>query len=346
MLFYIFIASICLIFARLKDLLEKNEKVFVDIILFIILFLVMGLRYDVGQDYFFTYAPLYEDYTIYHKEPDIEIGFSLIIKFLSLFSKDYAILFITIALIYTIFLFKTINSYKISNLFVIYILIFGGFYFYTMNVMRQCLATIIFYSGLPYIKERKLFRYLLTTVICSSLHYSFIITVPLYFILNIRLSFKFYFLLLIMAFISRFFILDLLKFFLNGTKYYNYLTGYYGDPSKQFNVSQIINIFMFFSYFLFLKKSKDKNAIIFMNMHFIGAFFTIFMGVIPLIFRITTIFYLIQFISLPYFCKYVLPKKYALIYISVFILVYLATFANTLMVNGNKILPYRTIFDR
>lgn len=349
MLTYILFFIICLIIAYGADNI-CNKRNPLKPVLFIIVFLFMGLRYGVGQDYFFTYVPVFNSILHTGTANGVEPGYILYNKIILFFSKDYAFLFISIAFIFCLMIFLTIKEYKVSWLFVSVVFIAGGFYFYSFNVMRQCLTISMFYYSLKFVKRKKILLYMIINLLAFFIHKSAIIFIPLYFVLGRKFSIKTYTILLLLIIILRSSVLPILFKLLEGTKYINYLTGYYNDSSSsKITVSQYLNIFCFVIYaYLSLKRdvSKDKSFTIFMNVHFLGIISTVFVGIVPLIFRISTMFYLIQFVSVPYVIKYHISKNYRLLFYFIFTMAYLMIFANQLINNGNNIIPYQTIFQR
>lgn len=318
------------------------------ILFFLLIFLFMGLRYGVGQDYFFSYVPIWEEVKETGWAVNVESGYILINKFLQLFTDDYAIIFILFALVFTIFIYKTVKQYKLSYLLVAFIFIAGGFYFYSWNVMRQCMVTAIFYFTLKYVRQRRIVPFLIINILAAFIHKTAIIYLPFYFILNHNFKFKTYLILILVCFALRIVIIPILEVVLKNTKYENYINGTFGDPSSQKpTVSQLLNAGLFFVFCFYSPYGyKDKKFIVFKNIHFVGFLATIFMGVVPLVFRITTMFYLVQFISVPYLVKRYVSKDWKSVVVLGIFLVYGAIFINTLRNNGNNIIPYQFIWQR
>lgn len=318
------------------------------ILFFLCIFLFMGLRYGVGQDYFFSYVPIWNEVKETGWAVNVESGYILINKFFQLFTDDYQIIFLFFAFLFAFFIYKTMKQYKVSYLLVAFIFIAGGFYFYSFNVMRQCFVTAIFYYTLKYVRQRRFMPFFMLNFLAFFIHKTAIIYIPFYFILNHNFKLRTYFIWLIVFFSLRVIILPILEVLLKNTKYENYINGTFGDPSsKNITVSQLLNAALFFVFCYYGQYAyKDKKFIVFKNIHFVGLLATIFTGVIPLVFRITTMFYLVQFISVPYLVKRYVSKDWkGLITFGIFI-VYGAIFINTLKNNGNNIIPYQFIWQR
>lgn len=344
MYIYIIFASVCIFISVISE--YSKQKKILEIIEFIFLAFFMGLRYGIGQDYFYTYVPVFNN-VIRGEKVDVEVGYELINKICAFFSKDYAFLFFVTALIFIFFICKTIKSYDISYSFAIFIFICGGFYLFSFNVMRQCIAIAISFYSLKYIEKNNISSYMILNLISASVHNTALLFIPLYFILNKKIKMKWYLLVIGIVFPLRFVLTTYISQFLMGTKYYNYIAGIYLDSSSStLTTSQIINILMFILYCMYTKDDEEENFYIFKNMHFVGTLFSCLIGIVPLIGRVTASFYLIQFISLPYFYKHCFKQKYKKMAAIVIILMYLVLFIYSLIVNGNNVIPYHFIWQR
>lgn len=87
--------------------------------------------------------------------------------------------FITISLI-----FLTYKKYTDLIELSIYLFITTGCYLVTMNGVRQYLASAILFFSFPLIYERKWQYYIPIVLICSTIHKSALIFLPLYFVVN------------------------------------------------------------------------------------------------------------------------------------------------------------------
>lgn len=350
MLVYSIMITLSLILAAIYDKVGNKDKTKVAILIFLILFINMGFRYDVGQDYFFTYVPIYKK--IYMgMNTGIEWGYALLNKICIFFAGDnFQSIFILTAIIFLGFIIAACRKNKASMLLMMYIFLCGGFYFYSLNVTRQCIAIAIFFYSIRYIicKEdeqkiinRNLIMYILLISLGITLHNSALIYLPLYFILDKDCKKIRYLQILICVLIITPLIVNFLEIILEGTKYGNYISGHYADTTKKINVSQILNVIVFICYYIAKPQEKDKSFIVYRNVHFIGVLFTCLMGSVPLVFRMTTMFYLIQFLSVPYYYKYYVSKKYKLLFLLGILGIYMLLLTNIFITNGNKILPYQ-----
>lgn len=110
-------------------------------------------------------------------------GYSVLQNFVKLYITDNANIFLLIiTIISLLFLIKTYSNY--SPMFALSTFVFFGSteVSYVFNGARQFLAISIMFYSLKFIKEKKLLKYIILSVIAISIHQTAIIVVPAYFI--------------------------------------------------------------------------------------------------------------------------------------------------------------------
>lgn len=347
MLVYILLTIICIFFGFLGDKADskKNYALYKIclIIPFLLLFIVAAIRYDVGQDYL-SYMRNYELFVSGYILNNFEMGYLLFLKILSFISKNPQIVFIITSVIINYFVCKNIseNSTKKWLSYIIYI--FGTFFFFSMNGIRQAIAISIFYYSLKYIKEKKFNKYLFINVIGVLFHTSAITFIPLYFILQKKIKFK-YIIIISMFLFGNFFAAHISNLLIQ-TKYSHYILNSNYYTLGKFNISSIINFLLFIIYNLFIK-NKDDNDRIYENLHFIGVLISIFLPTMPLVNRFFVSFRYIEFLSVPNIIEKInIKKKNKDIIILGIVLLYTFYFIHGVYLeNGNKVLPYKTFFE-
>lgn len=116
-------------------------------------------------------------------------GYDLLEKIFQIFSKDYRLWLLFIAILFTVPL--AVWIYKNSEMpwlsFIIYSSLF--FAFYAVTGHRQTIATaLIVFIGYKYIKERKLWKFLGLSFAAFLIHKSAVVFVPFYFIANMNIT--------------------------------------------------------------------------------------------------------------------------------------------------------------
>lgn len=182
--FYIFIGLSSLLFAFLAENARSKslKKIFLLISGFI-LFIVLGTRYEVSNDY-----PVY---TTVFKEAEFgkylglsfqEPGYFLFNCFVKLFTEDYRFIF-TITAAITIYLIFT-TFYYLRDRINITIAVFGylcTFYYVSFCLLRISLAASLIFFAIRYFLERKNAKFYIYLGIASTIHYSTVLWIPVIF---------------------------------------------------------------------------------------------------------------------------------------------------------------------
>ena len=101
---------------------------------------------------------------------------------------SYNFFFAFIAMLTWIFYIK--GSYKFQFLLplMFYFLITNGFYFWTLDGIRQSIAITIFFFSIIYIIERKFLYFILLILLASLFHKSILVLFPVYFLNSIKFN--------------------------------------------------------------------------------------------------------------------------------------------------------------
>lgn len=348
MFVYITTVFCCTLLMCVADKLSKKARVLPFVITFLILFTVSGFRYGVGTDYFFTYVPTYKQ--IYNGTPP---PMEPIFKWLNGLCIDFAgswyqSIFIVTSFIFIGLVYIAIYNMPCSKALLTVSFLCGGYFLLSLNVVRQTIATALFCCALFLVKRnmdgekqlQSLFEAFSLVAIAVGFHYSAIIYFAVIPLLYLKLDRKIYlslfafFAVLVPTFVA------VIGILLKGTKYGNYISGYYLDSGKAFSLSSLLFVGFFLVYLFTKSKEGDHWFTVFRNLHFVGSI-AIMIGLsIPLGQRVSALFYLLNFLSIPYYLEYyVAGRKKIFAKISYFSLC-LFIFLHTLSVNGNGVLPY------
>jgi hypothetical protein len=196
-MFYLLIFIILLLFASLdinKKLNEYSKNISL-LFLFLIFWLIAGLRYETGVDwpgYTQFYNQIENISNIFGGSIDVlnnsefEIGYTLLNSILKLFTNNVQLLFLFIALVTNLMLFSSLKIYS-NHIFISLIIYFCTMYFVTdMDIIRQCISINIFFISLKYIIHKNIYKYFLLIFIASLFHQTALLLLPLYFFLNKR----------------------------------------------------------------------------------------------------------------------------------------------------------------
>ncbi|WP_207224188.1 EpsG family protein [Aquimarina brevivitae] len=161
---------------------------------FLILVLVVGFRYNVGVDYIGYYNDYYNIGYAHHWEAKMaryEFGFEFIIRTLRYFNFRVWALFTLTAIIIWYFFIQSFKVFPFLLKWGFFFAFTTGFFFASMNGMRQTMALVIYMYAIKYIEEKSILRYTLLCVLALSFHTSIILLYPFYFFIN-KVSFTHY----------------------------------------------------------------------------------------------------------------------------------------------------------
>jgi len=348
--------TINLIFTTVLNYLSriiKHKKISSALIGLALLFAssVAGLRYGVGTD-FFAYEQWFRHYLAYPIRFDNyqDLGFSVMIKGLQLFTDSPQILFFVSALITNILVMMFIK--KNTDLYDLGFFLFITLYFYysSLNIMRQWIAISIFLFSLKYAFDKKFIKYILLVLIASTFHASALLMLPIYFTFRFKAKFTNIFVLFIISFLIAFnfntIVIKLANFFpfLNAERYLSYFDSSFATSGGGGWAYSIILIATFIL-MLFCKNKYELN-IKYGDKHFILLIFaTVFSFFAPssMIFSRLQLFLMpIAIICIPNLVKIQKPKERVLITVIIILLGVLYMY-RTLLINGGEPLPYESV---
>jgi len=186
MLFWVVIVTILLI---LIFVLDSKYIAFI----WVILGIISAFRYNVGTDYV-AYEEMFNGVatnTLPAFWISKEKGYLWLLEFVHMIGGNFqATCLITSVMImcFSYYGFKFILKDKFSYMPLLTLLYIPGFYFFSLNAIRQSIAVSIFIFSVKYIYEQKPVKYFLLVLLAFFFHKSAIILFPLYWFLNIRLS--------------------------------------------------------------------------------------------------------------------------------------------------------------
>ncbi len=241
-------------------------------------------------------------------------GYPLLEKVFQIFSTNYQIFLIFIAVIFFVPLGILIYKYS-ENPYLSYVIFSTLFYsFFAITGHRQTIATsMVVFGGIELIKERKLIKFLILVAIASTIHASVVCFLPFYWLSKIKIN-KFTLMLYWIAIGSSFIFKGKIMIFLQR------IVGYeqYGISEKARMGTFIflllllcIFVTIFYRYFL-EKKHKIEQSYnlkeISVNALFIAAFFSSLVTLNISFMRVVQYYSIFIIFLLPQ-CKYVFIKK-------------------------------------
>lgn len=191
-IFYTIIFALIFFVAQKGE--RKGEKKLI-VYAYAILYLLTILRYDVGNDYEGYYNAINDVVKMFDKSysnlSDMWIEYTLwsrgaaepsFLVFCYIFQSFPYPSFWVIACYYTFaffFLYKTFDYYDCHKLGLVMFFV-SGLMFWYWDMIRQCVAISIFFYATTYIREGKIWKYLLMVIFGMFFHLSMLFTLPLY----------------------------------------------------------------------------------------------------------------------------------------------------------------------
>lgn len=318
-----------------------------------ILIVVAGIRYNVGQDYLYTYVPYFNNLLYGFVNENIEKGFYFLNKLIQLFTTDYAWLFIVCSVIFFHYIFKAIKEQSPMPTMSIFLLVGTTYYFIFLNAMRQMMAIAIFLYAIKFIKERNFKKYLLYIVLASLIHKSVLLLLPIYFLYGVKLKPAKVIALIGIVFVAKPVIVKIIMKIISLTNY-NYYIGSKFDTGESGYIVLAINVAVLLFSMLYMHKFNKNGNIEEQNdynfycmLQTISTIVAIYDGAVPLLNRMRWATGLSIIILIPFIIKREKNYKMRILYSFLIITLYSAYSMYTIGVkNSNNVLPYRTIFER
>lgn len=316
-----------------------------EIYVFLALFLISALRYEVGTDYL-SYQEYAKNeilgYSIWQAMHNGTEPFFVLFTKLSYFlCGNMQIFYAIVAFFISYFLIKGILFYEKNLFFPISLFFITTSFFISFNAMRQMAAFSVFLYANRFILTKEFKKYLLCILLAMCWHTSAVAYLLCYFFPRIRIQKSFLPIVLGMFFAKKTINL-LLMFFLEkkglGLAYYFFVQE--GTSSKSFIV---ISFCISFCFWLFCKRDTEKIRNFLFNCSISLVLISILGDGIPGSYRLVYLFWPMTTIICPY-----VYKKSGCFRLFIFILfLFLFSFffwKNQIIANTHDVVPYRSIW--
>ncbi|MGL5169435.1 EpsG family protein [Edwardsiella tarda] len=261
---YLIILMLVFFLAYLQDLVK--DKLFFTFISVILLSFFGGIRFDVGTD-FLTYEYYFHLLKL-GRDTYMEPGFETMTRLIYFLGFNEQGVFFISSFITCFFFYKYIkeNSVNIGLSYFIFFT-FPIFYLASFNGIRQFIAVSLFIFSIKYIKNKNILKYLICVIIAASFHKTAIVLLPLYFVLNRKLSVFFWMLLFLFLLTLSNYIPHLLELLGIGSKYTS--TEIYDNTGLNLKMLFVFFILLFVIYKSSIIKKYHDDYNIILNMLFI-----------------------------------------------------------------------------
>lgn len=189
-------------YKKQKDEEFCSHLTYVGLGVFFVFFAFRGYIFHDWRNYYIEFEKLNFNNIVNYEFGDIkshEPGWIILNLICKSIIDDYHFLIFIITSIETILLYIFLRKYSNNILLSLMImLVFEGFAI-VCNLIRNFPAILIFLNSIKYIEQKKALKYFAMCLVAISLHFSAIIYIPLYFILNKKLNKYIYLLLIIIC---------------------------------------------------------------------------------------------------------------------------------------------------
>lgn len=324
-------------------------------------FLLQSLRSYVGTDYW-SYTQLYE-YFSYNDDSartlTHEKGFSIPLEIINEVFPERYIMFALIAAVVAAGSAYYIYKYSSNPCVSAVSFICFGLFFYSMNFMRQFIAGIIIMYAITNIHNKSFFRYLTLILFASCFHWSALVMIPFYFILNIKMESITLTAYIICAVMLAIFAKDIIQFGID-TLYLKYQNDYEIDTGSISYAYIICYGIVFCVAYIFRAELEKRNTMsnIYLSCLFFACMFEMLGTVSAILSRFTLLFIIPPFLGLiPDLLDVVYEKvrefageKYKKTTVRLFVCFAAFAFVSCfygwlLSTNSNGVIPYRTVFE-
>ncbi|MEG1451024.1 MAG: EpsG family protein [Cetobacterium sp.] len=261
-----YIVAITLLLLGLYDVFGQNLKIKERLLKVIVIFLIifLGTRGLLGWDWYFYYPSFLNETYIYEK------GYMIYTTFIAGIYRNYIFYQLitgTIDIVVLYYIFKKYCKFPILT-FAIFFSIQG--LQMEVELLRNMKAIILFLISIKYIEERKIFPFLLLNFVGITFHWSALIYLPMYYILNFKYNKKFIVSVFILGSICYVFdikilanLLEKLEFITSGPlkeKILNYRSILPVESFRGLNLFYFERLVLFFIAYFYEKNNILKNS--------------------------------------------------------------------------------------
>lgn len=191
MLIYFLILFFVIFWVWLEEKSLSRRAVFIPALILVIFFSIRN--FTVGTDTI-TYTKFFREglfYQNYYFNPELEYGYQLVEYSILHFTNNYFWLFLIFSIVVVGGYLLTIKKYSTNYILSVFIFITFGMYTFFFNGLRQGVAIAICFFALPFLLEKKLFKYFIVIFIASLFHVSAWIMFIFYFLVHFKVKLEY-----------------------------------------------------------------------------------------------------------------------------------------------------------
>ncbi|MGH1705389.1 EpsG family protein [Enterococcus gallinarum] len=343
---YVFIAMLSSFFAFFVKKNKFGKMMYFCSFLVVVIF--AAIRKNVSADYS-NYIGNFINIGINGGGARIEPGYWLLNRIVGLFTSNLNAIIIVTSIITFSILFKIIREYSVMPALSVLFLFVLRDYEMLICLIRQGIALAIIAYSFKYLVKDEYLKYFVLVIIASSFHYSAIIFLLIFKILNKKMEMhdiSIFIFIGITIFFARF-SLGFLESFIH-SEYYSSLVSLISEPGPVYLKQAMLNFFI-----LILSISKYKQmlketeySVILVNILFLNTVMSFSLLGLNLAYRFVIYFDFFNILLYPLLIKVYIPSKIPRILITLLISIFLIIrFYQLLPISMYMPLPYQTIFN-
>lgn len=323
-----------------------NEKKYIIFSLLPIIIL-SGFRYDVGTDYMFRYFPDFKSIESGIIPYNLELGFLMMVKMCLLISKNFQlVMMITSIFIYGL-LYYIIAKRSVKPELSILILLIGGFYFDSLNIVRQYMAIMLLMLCFYKIIDDRVKESVIYLGLAMTLHNSVLIFVVIFVPYILKYNKKYIQAVLLAGLVVTPLFKPVMKVLLSGTRFSVYFEGelsYYTQGDFQVILCVLnIMVLLIYTYCIYKEKNilEERISIMYFYCQAVALILNVFSGFMFIAFRFTYMFSIFQILGVPYMLDQLDSSKEKTLIIRGIVAVYIIAMLYLVVLQGtNEVLPY------
>ncbi|GAA0606388.1 hypothetical protein GCM10009001_24530 [Virgibacillus siamensis] len=348
MYIYFFTAILSSIFILLSRVIYKKNRFMGNLLAifsFLILWITAAVRFNVGTDFLNYYSYINRLDSIEVKNN--EYGMWILVHLIKIFTHEGQFFIVLTSFIITFFIFYTI--YKRSSYPELSILmLFGlGFYFNSLNAIRQYIAISIIFYSVQYLFKAKVKFYVFSVFVAMMFHFSSIVTLifmPLTRFKHFTIKIRF---MVILGFMLILIFYNRILIYIIPDQYSFYLDTRFTEEGANY-IFLILYLLITIVLYTFKRKliyENSKNEY-YMFIILIGTGVSLLATQSLIFMRIASYFTIFSILVLPDLVKIVKDKN--LRFITYFGLICISLLGMLLFLNQNlsEVLPYKTFFSK
>jgi hypothetical protein len=337
---YLILNFINFILSNLKD------KIF-QVIFVVFLILLVGLRYNVGTDWY-EYEALYYQLN-YQNLVQSKLGFLfslVLVLFKSIGLNFIAFSFVLFSVSLLLFE-RTINSFSKNYFFSFFLYLNTVFLIFHINGIRQGLALSIIFYSIKYIFNNKKNKFLFSVLFASFFHLSAILFLPIYWLKKIEITKSRLFAIFIICLLTIHFnpfsvLVENIAVYLNIKNVVYYINNELFNPINLFDIQVLSRLIVFLIILLFFKNIK-KNPYLFIlfKIYLLGFItYSFFSFNQDISYRLAFYFKMFEIILLPNVAFEIKDQHNKYAFISIIFLIYVLTSFRIFELPGNGLTPF------